>query len=64
MESSRRYDVLNIDVQRTYIQKHLRSENQLENENQSGMILPECLFKEEQAPIEIEFEKKYTILKQ
>ena len=39
------------DVDTVSMQKHLKRKKQLENEKQNEMIIPEWLFKEEQAPI-------------
>ena len=50
MENSRRCEICNVDIQRASYAKHLRSKKYLENEKQIEMIIPEWLFKEEQAP--------------
>ena len=50
MENSCRCDVCNNEVHRASYVKHLRSKKHLENEKQNEMIIPEWLFKEEQAP--------------
>ena len=62
MENSRRCELCNVDVHRASMQKHLRSKKHLETEKQNGMIMPEWLFKEEQAPIKKQI-KKYITLK-
>ena len=50
MENSRRCEICNVDVPRALMQKHLRSKKPLEKEKQNEMIVPEWLFKEEEAP--------------
>ena len=57
MENSRRCDIFYIDVLRASYAKHLRSKENLENEKQIELILPEWLFKE---PIESNFKKIYN----
>ena len=52
MENRRRCEICNVDVHRASMQKHLRSKKHSEKENQKEMIIPELLFKEEQAGIE------------
>ena len=51
MENSRTCEVCNIIVHRTSFVKHLRNKKHLENIEQNEMIIPEWLFREEQAPI-------------
>ena len=51
MENSRTCEICKVNVHRASFAKHMRSKKILENEEQSGMIIPEWLFKEEQAPI-------------
>ena len=51
MENSRTCDIRNVDVHRASYAKHLRSKKHLGNEKQNEMIVPEWLFKEEQAHI-------------
>ena len=60
MENSRSCDICNVDVHRTSIQKHLRSKKLLENGKQSEMIIPELLFKEEEAAIKNKIKKVYN----
>ena len=51
MEISRTCETCIVDVHRASQAKHLRSKKQLEKMLQVEMILPECLFKQEQTPI-------------
>ena len=51
MEISRICEICNVNVHRPSYAKHLRSKQYLENE----LIVPEWLFKEEQAPIKKQF---------
>ena len=57
MENNRTCDICNVIVHRASFVKHLRSKNHLENEKQYEMIIPEWLFKEEQAPIKNKIKK-------
>ena len=61
MGNSRTCEICNVNVHRASMQKHLRSKKHLENKKQNEMIIPEWLFKEEQAPIKKQ--KIYTNLK-
>ena len=60
MENSRACENCNVDVHRASFAKHVRSKNQIENEKQNQMIIPEWLIKEEQTPIKNEVEKVYN----
>ena len=60
MENSRRCDVCKIDVHRPSYAKHLRSIKHSEKEKQNEMIIPEWLFKEEQAPVKKQIKKFYN----
>ena len=60
MENSRICDICNVKVHRASFVKHLRSKKHLENEKQNEMIIPELLFKEEQAPIKNKHKKVYN----
>ena len=62
MENSRTFEVCNVDVHKTSMQKHLRSKGHLKNEKEIGMIIPEWFFKKEQAHNKKNL-KKCTILK-
>ena len=57
MENNRTCEICNVNVHRASFAKHMRSEKHLENEKQNDMIIPEWLFKEEQAPIENKIKK-------
>ena len=57
MENSRTCEICNVNVHRASMQIHLGSKNQLENEKQNGMIIPNWLFKEEQPPVENKIKK-------
>ena len=61
MENSRKCDI-NVNVHRASFVKHL-SKTQLENEKQNGMIRPERLLTEEQAPIKKQIKRMFMILK-
>ena len=50
MENSRTCDICNVNVHRASFVKHLRSKRHSENIIQNGIIMPEWLFKEGQAP--------------
>ena len=60
MKNSRTCDICNVDVHRASYAKHLRSKKHLENEKQNEKIIPEWLFKEEQAPIKKQTKKVYN----
>ena len=60
MENIRRCEICNVDFHRASMQKQLRSAKQLEIEKQNEMILPEWLFKEEQALIRNKTRKVYS----
>ena len=62
MGSSRTCEICKVIVHRASFVKHLKSKRHLENIIQNEIIIPEWLFKEEQAPIKKQI-KKYTILK-
>ena len=49
MENSRTCEICIVHI--ASFVKHLRSKRHLENIIQNEMIIPECLFKEEQTPI-------------
>ena len=51
MENSCRCKICNFDVHRASYGKHLRSKEPLENLRQDELIVPQWLFKEEQALI-------------
>ena len=60
MEKRRKCEICNVNVHGASYVKHMRSKKHLEKEKQIEMILPEWLFKEEQAPIENEFGKLFN----
>ena len=60
MENSRTCDICNVDVHRASYAKHLRSKKHLQNEKQKELIVPEWLFKEEQAPIKKQMKKVHN----
>ena len=60
MENSRTCEVCNVNVHRPPFIKHLRSKKHLENIEQIEMIIPDWLFKEEQAPIKKKIQKVYN----
>ena len=60
MENSRTFEVCNVIVHRAPFVKHLRSRKQIENLKQNEKIIPEWLFKEEQAPIKKQTKKIYN----
>ena len=60
MDNSRTCEVCNVVVHRASFVKHLRSRKHIENLKQNEMIIPEWLFKEEQAPIKKQIEKIYN----
>ena len=60
MENSRTCEVCDVDVHRASFVKHLRSKKHLENIEQIGMIIPDWLFKEEQAHIKKKIQKVYN----
>ena len=60
MENSRTCEVCNINVHRASFVKHLRSKKHLENIEQSEMIIPYWLFKEERSPIKKKIQKVYN----
>ena len=51
MENSLTCEICNVNAHRASMQKHLGSRILLENIKQNEMIIPEWLFKEEEAPI-------------
>ena len=51
MENSHTCDICIVNVHSASFVKHLRNKEHLENEKQKHMIIPEWLFKEEQAPL-------------
>ena len=51
MENSRTCEICTVNVHRASFVKHLASGKQIEKLKQNEMIIPEWLFKEEQAPI-------------
>ena len=51
MGNSRTCEICNVNVHRASFVKHLESKKHLENEKQSGRIIPEWLFKEKQTRI-------------
>ena len=63
MENSRKCEICNVNVLSSSFVKHGRSKKHLENEKRNELIIPQWLFKEEQAPIEKKI-KRYTIEKQ
>ena len=60
MENSRTCEICNINVHRASYAKHMRSNKLSETEKQNQMIIPEWLFKEEQAPIKNKIKKVYN----
>ena len=60
--SSRKCEICNVDVHRASYVKPLRSKKHLENMIKDEIIIPELLFKEEQAPIKKQI-KMYITLK-
>ena len=60
MENSRTCNVCNVNVHRASFAKHLRSKKHLENVEQSEMIIPEWLFKEERSSIKKKIRKVYN----
>ena len=60
MENGRTCEICNVVVHRASMHKHLRSKKHLENIEQSEMIIPEWLFKEEQSPIKKKIQKVYN----
>ena len=66
MENIRTREICNVNFHRASMQKHFRSKKHLKNIKQNEMIIPEWLFKEEQAPIKKKIQKVYNpkILKQ
>ena len=59
MENSRTCEVCIVNVHRAPFVKHMRSKKHLENIEQIEMIIPDWLFKEEQAPIRKQIEYIY-----
>ena len=59
MGNSRTREICNVNDHRASMQKHFRSEKQLENIKQNEMIIPEWLFKQEQIPIKKKILKVY-----
>ena len=60
MENSRTCEVCNVTVHRASMQKHLISKNHIENMKQNEMIIPQWLYKEEQALDENKIKKVYN----
>ena len=60
MENSRTCEIINVNVHRASMQKHLRSKKHLENMIQNETIIPEWFFKEEQTPIKKKVQKVYN----
>ena len=60
MENSRTCEVCNVNVHRASFVKNLRSKIFLENIEQNEMIIPDWLFKEEQAPIKKQIKNIYN----
>ena len=60
MENSRTFEVCNVNVHRSSMQKHLRIKKHLENMEQNEMIIPEWLFRQEQTPIRKKTQKVYN----
>ena len=60
MENSRTRETCKVNVHRASMQKRLRSKNYLENIKQNDLIMPEWLFKKEQAPIKNKSRKVYN----
>ena len=60
MEKSHTCEICNVNVHRASFVKHLRSKKHLENIEQSEMIIPEWLFKDERPPIKKKIQKVYN----
>ena len=60
MKNSRTCEVCNVNVQRAYMQKHLKSKKHSEKLKQNEMIIPEWLFKRERTPINKKIQKVYN----
>ena len=60
MENSRTCEICNVKVLRASLVKHMRSDKHLENEKQNEMIIPDWLFKEEQAPNKNKIKKVFN----
>ena len=60
MEKSRTCEVCNVNSHRAPFVKHLRSKKHLENIEQNELIIPDWLFKEEQASIKKQIKKRYN----
>ena len=60
MENSRTCEICNVNVHRASFLKHLRSKKHLENMIQNEMIIPERLFRQDQAPIKKKIQKLYN----
>ena len=60
MENSLTCENCNVNVHRASYVKHLRSKKLLENTKQNDLIVPEWLFKEEQALIRKNIQKAYN----
>ena len=60
MEKSLTCEVCKVNIHRPSFVKHLRSKKHLENIIQNEMIIPECLFKQEQTPIRKKIQKVYN----
>ena len=60
MENSHTCEVCSFNVHRASYLKNLRKK-QLENVKQNAMIIPECLFKQEQTPIRKKYKKHKTL---
>ena len=61
MEISRRCEICNVDVHRASDAKYVRGKKHLDTRKQEEVIIPQCFFKEEQAPVKKK-SKKHTIL--
>ena len=59
MENSRTCEICKVIVHRASFVKHLRRKHR-ENLKQNETIIPEWLFKEDQAPIKKQFKKRYN----
>ena len=60
MENNRTCKVCNDNVHRASFVKHLRSKKHLEIIRRNEIIIPECLFKEEQANIQKQIKNIYN----
>ena len=60
MENSRTCEICNVIIHQASYAKQSRIKKHLENEKQNEMIIPEWLFKEEQAPLKNKSKKCST----